>query len=76
MACGAASCAAYRFSATELKELSHRLDGVLWPRSSEAGTERHPVVLLEVQMHSNPGFHHRLAEQTYRFLQQHPCVLH
>ena len=35
-----------------------------------------PVVLLEVQMHRDPGFHHRLAAQTYRFLQQHPQVVH
>ena len=30
-----------------------------------------PVVLLEVQMHPDSGFHHRLAAQTYRFLQRH-----
>ena len=35
-----------------------------------------PVVLLEVQMHPDPGFHHRLAAQTYRFLQQQPQVEH
>jgi len=35
-----------------------------------------PVVLLEVQMHRDLGFHHRLAAQTYRFLQQHPQVVH
>jgi hypothetical protein len=34
------------------------------------------VVLLEVQMHTDPGFHYRLAAQTYRFLQQHPRVEH
>ena len=34
------------------------------------------MVLLEVQMHPDPGFHHRLAAQTYRFLQQHPRVEH
>ena len=27
-------------------------------------------------MHPDPGFHHRLAAQTYRFLQQHPQVEH
>jgi hypothetical protein len=27
----------YRFEALELKELSHRLDGVLWPRESTGG---------------------------------------
>jgi predicted transposase YdaD len=70
----------YRFSAPELKELSHRLDGVLWPRectgSAETGSPEFPVVLLEVQMHPDPGFHHRLAAQSHRFLQQHPQVEH
>jgi predicted transposase YdaD len=70
----------YRFSAPELKELSHRLDGVLWPREAtgcaDSGGPAYPVVLLEVQMHTDPGFHHRLAAQTYRFLQQHPRVEH
>jgi predicted transposase YdaD len=31
---------------------------------------------MEVQMHPDPGFHHRLAAQTYRFLQKHPQVEH
>jgi predicted transposase YdaD len=70
----------YRFEAPELKELNHRLDGVLWPREStgcaETGSPEFPVVLLEVQMHPDPSFHHRLAAQTYRFLQQHPQVVH
>ena len=70
----------YRFEAPELKELNHRLDGVLWPREStgcaETGSPEFPVVLLEVQMHRDPGFHHRLAAQTYRFLQKHPSVEH
>ena len=70
----------YRFDALEIKELSHRLDGVLWPRETtgcaETGSPEFPVVLLEVQMHPDPGFHHRLAAQTYRFLQQHPQVEH
>jgi predicted transposase YdaD len=70
----------YRFQALEIKELSHRLDGVLWPREStgcaETGSPEFPVVLLEVQMHPDPGFHHRLAAQTYRFLQQQPQVEH
>ena len=34
------------------------------------------MVLLEVQMHPDPGFHHRLAAQTCRFLQQQPQVEH
>jgi len=29
----------YRFVALELKELSHRLDGVLWPRAATGGAE-------------------------------------
>jgi predicted transposase YdaD len=70
----------YRFESLEIKELSHRLDGVLWPREStgcaETGSPEFPVVLLEVQMHPDPGFHHRLAAQTYRFLQQHSQVEH
>jgi predicted transposase YdaD len=32
------------------------------------------VVLLEVQMHSKPGFTHRLGAQSFRFLQLHPKV--
>ena len=70
----------YRFEALEIKELSHRLDGVLWPRQStgcaETGSPEFPVVLLEVQMHPDSGFYHRLAAQTYRFLQQQPQVEH
>ena len=68
----------YRFEALEIKELSHRLDGVLWPRGStgcaETGSPEFPVVLLEVQMHPDPGFRHRLAAQSCRFLQKHPQV--
>jgi len=63
----------YRFSAPELKAGSHRLDGVLWPLGSETGSEDLPVVLLEVQMRADIGFRHRLAAQTYRFLQLHPA---
>jgi predicted transposase YdaD len=66
----------YRFSAPELKAGSHRLDGVLWPLGSETGSEELPVVLLEVQMRADPGFHHRLAAQTFRFLQLHPRIEH
>jgi predicted transposase YdaD len=68
------------FQALELNELSHRLDGVLWPREStgcaETGSPEFPVVLLEVQMHPDPGFRHRLAAQSSRFLQKHPQVEH
>ena len=70
----------YRFEALEIKELSHRLDGVLWPRETtgcaETGSPEFPVVLLEVQMHPDSVFHHRLAAQTYRFLQKHLKVEH
>jgi predicted transposase YdaD len=66
----------YRFSAPELKAAGHRLDGVLWPLGSETGTDELPVVFLEVQMRADPGFHHRLAAQTYRFLQLHPRIEH
>ncbi len=66
----------YRFSAPELKAGSHRLDGVLWPIGSETGSEDLPVVLLEVQMRADTGFHHRLAAQTFRFLQLHPRIEH
>jgi hypothetical protein len=64
----------YRFEALEIKELSHRLDGVLWPRQTtgcaETGSPEFPVVLLEVQMHPDSGFQHRLAAQTYRWFPQ------
>lgn len=70
----------YRFEALELKELNHRLDGVLWPRENsgcaESGSPEFPVVLLEVQMQSDSGFHHRLSAQSHRFLQRHPKVEH
>ena len=70
----------YRFEALEIKELSHRLDGVLWPRQStgcaETGSPEFPVVLLEVQMHPDSGFQHRLAAQSCRFLQKHPQLEH
>ncbi len=68
--------ALYRFDAPELKAANHRLDGAFWPKSGEAGTPEHPVVLLEVQMHAKQGFKHRLAAQSFRFFQLHPQVLH
>ena len=49
---------------------------MLWPIGSETGSEELPVVLLEVQMRADTGFHHRLAAQTYRFLQLHPRIEH
>ena len=66
----------YRFGAPELKAVNHRLDGVFWPRSGEAGMPDQPVVLLEVQMHDKSGFKHRLWAQTARFVQLHPQVQH
>lgn len=66
----------YRYEAVELKAVNHRLDGVLWPQRSLTGTARQPVVKLELQMHSKPGFKHRLGAQTLRFLQLHPKVQH
>jgi predicted transposase YdaD len=60
----------------ELKAVNHRLDGVLWPQGSMAGTALCPVVKLELQMHAKPGFKHRLGAQTLRFLQLHPKVRH
>jgi predicted transposase YdaD len=66
----------YGYEAPELKAANHRLDGVLWPRGNESGTAEQPVVLLEVQMQGKPGFKHRLAAQSFRFLQLHPQVLH
>ena len=68
--------ALYRFEAPELKAANHRLDGAFWPRSGAVGTPEQPVVLLEVQMHSKPGFKHRLGAQSFRFLQLHPQVQH
>ena len=73
---GASGDALYRFDAPELKAVNHRLDGVFWPRSGEAGTPEQPVVLLEVQIHAKPGFKHRLGAQSFRFLQLHPQVQH
>jgi predicted transposase YdaD len=49
---------------------------VLWPLGSETGSEELPVVLLEVQMRADIGFHHRLAAQTDRFLQLHHRIEH
>ena len=70
----------YRFEALEIKELSHRLDGVLWPRlttgCAETGSPEFPVVLLEVQMHPDPNFHGQLSAQSLRFVQRHPKLEH
>ncbi len=70
----------YRFEALEQKEVSHRYDGVLWPRDGTGvaarGSAEFPVVLLEVQMQPDPGFQARLAAQSLRFVQRHPQVQH
>jgi len=66
----------YRFEALEIKELTHRLDGVLWPQRGLADTAWHPVVKLELQMQRDTRFKHRLGVQTLRFLQLHPKVRH
>jgi predicted transposase YdaD len=60
----------------ELKAVNHRLDGVLWPQGSMAGTALCPVVKLELQMQRDTRFKHRLGAQTLRFLQLHPKVRH
>jgi predicted transposase YdaD len=70
----------YRFEALEQKEVSHRHDGVLWPREctgvAEVGSAAFPVVLLEVQMQPDPRFQARLAAQSLRFVQRHARVEH
>jgi predicted transposase YdaD len=56
--------------------VAHHPDGVLWPRQHPGGSEVLPVVLLEVQMHADRGFHRRLGAETFRLLQQHEEVAH
>ena len=52
----------------------------MWPRQTtgcaETGSPEFPVVLLEVQMHPDSGFHGRLSAQSLRFVQRHPKVEH
>jgi predicted transposase YdaD len=67
---------AYSFRAVALKKVAHHPDGVLWPRQHPGGSEALPVVLLEVQMHTDRRFHRRLAAETFRLLQQHEEVEH
>ena len=67
---------AYSFRAVTLKKVAHHHDGVLWPRHHPGGSPGFPVVLLEVQMHADRGFHRRLAAETFRLLQQHEEVEH
>lgn len=70
----------YRFEALEQKEVSHRLDGVLWPRActgvAACGSAEFRVVLPEVQMQPDAGFQARLAAQSLRFVKRHPQVEH
>ena len=67
---------AYIFRPVALKKVAHHPDGVLWPRQHPGGSEVLPVVLLEVQMHADRGFHRRLGAETFRLLQQHEEVAH
>ncbi|MFM8661042.1 MAG: DUF2887 domain-containing protein [Cyanobium sp.] len=67
---------AYAFRPITLKKVAHHPDGVLWPRHHPGGSEQRPVVILEVQMHADRGFHRRLAAETFRLLQQHAEVEH
>jgi hypothetical protein len=41
---------------------------------SDIGSPELPVVFLGVQMRADPGFQHRLAALTFRFLQLHPAI--
>ena len=70
----AASESKYTFRPVVLKKTAHSPDAVLWPRQEPAGSAELPVVLLEVQMHPDPGFHRRLAAETFRLLQQQPIA--
>ena len=66
----------YTFRPVVLKKSAHSPDAVLWPRELPGGSEALPVVLVEVQMHSDPGFHRRLAAETFRLLQQQGPIEH
>ena len=44
----------YRFQALEIKELSHRLDGVLWPR--EAAWRRRPTAFCSATSLGQPSY--------------------
>jgi hypothetical protein len=46
----------YIFRPVALKKVAHHPDGVLWPRHHSGGSAALPVVLLEVQMHSDRRF--------------------
>ena len=66
----------YTFRPVVLKKSAHTPDAVLWPRQVPGGSAALPVVLVEVQMHSDPGFHRRLAAETFRLLQQQGPIEH
>jgi predicted transposase YdaD len=71
-----AKASTYTFRPVVLKKSAHTPDAVLWPRQLPGGSEALPVVLVEVQMHSDPGFHRRLAAETFRLLQQQGPIEH
>ena len=71
-----AKASTYTFRPVVLKKSAHTPDAVLWPRQVPGGSEALPVVLVEVQMHSDPGFHRRLAAETFRLLQQQGPIEH
>lgn len=50
----------YTFRPVVLKKSAHTPDAMLWPRQVPGGSAALPVVLVEVQMHSDPAFHRRL----------------
>ena len=66
----------YIFRPVALKKVAHHPDGVLWPRHPSGGSAALPVVLLEVQMHSDRRFQRRLGAETFRLLQQHEEIDH
>jgi predicted transposase YdaD len=67
---------AYTFRPLVLKKQAHSPDGVLWPRDHPGGSTAWPVVLLEVQMHPDRGFHRRLGAETFRLVQQQDQIEH
>jgi predicted transposase YdaD len=68
--------AAYSFRPIVLKKLAHSPDGVLWPDQHPGGSPELPVVLLEVQMHSDPRFLRRLGAEAFHLLQQQDQIDH
>ena len=66
----------YIFRPVALKKVAHHPDGVLWPRQHSGGSAALPVVLLEVQMHSDRRFQRRLGAETFRLMQQHEEIDH